>query len=122
MVQADTLSASSIIESLERGAYYASSGVTLSTLSTEDNEIEIEIAAEENISYEIIFMGCRKGKNEVEELRRIQGTKAQMRITDDYAFIRAKIVSDKRHQNPIEDIIYEMAWTQPVPFIDGIKH
>ena len=122
MVQADSLSAAAIIESLERGDYYSSSGVTLSSLSTENNLIDIEIAVEENTSYEIIFMGCRKGEKEVKELRRIQGTKAEMRITDDYAFIRAKIISDKLHQNPIEDLIYEMAWTQPILFAEGTKH
>ncbi|NND08732.1 MAG: histidinol-phosphatase [Saprospiraceae bacterium] len=120
MVQADSLSASTIIESLERGSFYASTGVTLSNLTARKNKLLVEVDAEEGISYEIVFIGCQMGEKEVKELKRVNGTKGHFRITEDIAFVRAKIISNKRHQNPIENLNYEMAWTQPVVY-DGPK-
>jgi len=41
----------------------------------------------------------------------VEGSRASFDITDD---LRSKVVSSKLHANPIEDLIYESAWTQPV--------
>jgi len=35
-------------------------------------------------------------------------------MPENLLFVRSKITSSKKQDNPIEGIIFEMAWTQPV--------
>ena len=44
----------------------------------------------------------------------VEGEKAIFQLTDDILFIRSKIISSKLQGNPIEDLLYETAWTQPM--------
>ena len=44
----------------------------------------------------------------------VEGIKASFELTDDILFVRCKIISSKLHANPIEDLLYETAWTQPI--------
>jgi hypothetical protein len=39
---------------------------------------------------------------------------AEFPVTEDLLFARCKITSSKLQENPIENIRYEMAWSQPV--------
>ena len=48
------------------------------------------------------------------EFKTFEGSQASFELTDDILFVRCKITSTKLQDNPIEDILYEMAWTQPV--------
>ena len=114
MVRADTLSPKALIHAMEAGDFYASTGVTLENLTHSDKKISVEVKPEAGISYTISFIGCRKGAVEAEELMRMEGTKADFELDDGLLFVRAKVVSSKRQDNPIEDMLYEMAWTQPV--------
>ncbi|MEP3210808.1 MAG: histidinol-phosphatase [Maribacter sp.] len=114
MVQSDTLSASSLIKALEAGQFYASTGTALKSIKHENNKLAIEVAKEEGVAYTITFIGLRKGASATEELRSIKGTKADFELTDDLHFVRARITSSKLQANPIESMLYEMAWTQPV--------
>ncbi|MFH4964883.1 histidinol-phosphatase [Gaetbulibacter sp. M235] len=114
MVKSDTLSASALIHAMEAGDFYATTGVTLKTLQLKDRELTIEIAEEPTVNYNISFIGCKKGETETKELLKINGIKANYKITDDILFVRCKITSTKLQDNPIEDILYETAWTQPI--------
>ena len=114
MVQSDSLSAVSLIEALEAGQFYSSTGATLKSLKHENNRLSIEVAEEEGINYSITFIGLRKGKSETEEFVTVKGTMADFEITEDIVFVRSRITSSKLQSNPIENILYEMAWTQPV--------
>lgn len=118
MVQADTLSAAALILSLEAGNFYSSTGVVLKKVVHDKNTVSIEVAQEAGVTYEIKFIGCKKGEIETEELISVSGTKADFQLTDDILFVRCKIISSKLQDNPIENILYEMAWTQPVLGID----
>ncbi|MFK5973616.1 MAG: histidinol-phosphatase [Flavobacteriaceae bacterium] len=118
MVQADTLSAAALILSLEAGDFYSSTGVVLKKVAHFKNTLSIEVAQEAGVSYEIKFIGCKKGELETEELLSVTGTKADFKLTDDVIFVRCKIISSKLQDNPIENILYEMAWTQPILGID----
>ena len=114
MVQTETLNPKSIIEAMEQGSFYASTGVELKTLNHKDGKLSIEVKPEKGISYEISFIGCKKGKNEPETFLVHDGNEASFEITEDMLFVRCKITSTKLQENPIEALLYETAWTQPV--------
>ncbi len=113
-VRADSLNPKSLISSMEEGNFYASTGVELNELNIENNKLSIEVKADPDITYQIAFIGCKKGKTEPEEFMSMEGNKASFELTDDILFVRCKITSSKLHANPIEDLIYETAWTQPL--------
>lgn len=114
VVRADSLNPKSVIDAMEVGDFYASTGVELKTLTIDKNKISIEINQESGVTYEIAFIGCKKGQTMTEEIMSIEGNKASFELTDDLLFARCKITSTKKHENPIEDLLYETAWTQPI--------
>ncbi|WP_149304326.1 PHP domain-containing protein [Pareuzebyella sediminis] len=114
MVEADTLLPSALINSLEAGKFYSSTGVNLKKLQYKEGTLSIEVAPEENVDYKIVFVGCKKGQTTTEELKIVNGTSAEYALDDDIRFVRCKITSSKLQENPIEDLRYEMAWTQPI--------
>lgn len=114
MVQADTLSAASLINAMEEGKFYASTGITLNTLKFENNILSVQVAGEPGISYSIDFIGLKKGNSNTSILKSVSGINANFELTNDIVFVRCKITSSKLHDNPIENIAHEMAWTQPL--------
>ena len=114
MVQSDTLTAEALIHSLESGDFYSSTGVKLKTLAQDDNKISIEIEAEKGVTYKMSFIGCKKGETETKTLKLVEELQAEFKITEDMLFVRCKITSSKLQENPIENMLFEMAWTQPI--------
>ncbi|WP_041633106.1 PHP domain-containing protein [Maribacter sp. HTCC2170] len=114
MVQADTLSAKSLITAMESGDFYASTGVELQKIDAVARELSIEVIPETNVTYTLDFIGCMKGDSESKVLKSIKGNSGNYKMPDDLLFVRCKVTSSKKQDNPIEDIIYEMAWTQPI--------
>lgn len=114
MVQADTLSSKSLINAMEDGKFYASTGVQLREISNTSNKLFIEVATEPGTTFTIDFIGCLKGETETRILKTVQGQKAKYTMPENLLFVRSKITSSKKQDNPIEDLIFEMAWTQPV--------
>ena len=116
MVQTDTLNPKSLIHAMEAGQFYASTGVELKDLSFENNKLSVSVKQEENITYNISFIGCKKGQSEPEIFSSTENNKASFKLTGDILYVRCKITSSKLHVNPIEDLIYENAWIQPHTF------
>ena len=114
MVQADTLSAVNLIHALESGNFYSTTGVVLKKLTNYTTMISVEVAPETGVTYEISLIGCKKGQTETEVLKTVNDTTAEFQLTEDLLFARCTITSSKLQENPIEDILYEMAFTQPV--------
>jgi len=114
MVLADSLTPASLIHAMEEGDFYATSGVTLKSIVFEESVLSIGIEDEPGVTYTITFIGCRKGESQPAEFESIDGTSASFQLTEDILFVRCRITSSKLHGNPIEDLNYEMAWTQPV--------
>ena len=114
MVQADTLSASTLINAMEDGKFYSSTGVTLDKIYFENGKLSVAVAEESGVSYKISFIGSKVDGASPEEFSSTTGTEASFQITDDILFVRCKVTSSKLQDNSIEDILYEMAWTQPV--------
>ena len=113
MVQSDSLNAHSLIDAMEKGNFYASTGVLLKEYEV-DQSIHIEVEEEEGVTYTISFIGCKKGQSVPLELSIVKGGLASFKLEKDLLFVRSKITSSKLQKNPIEDILYEEAWTQPV--------
>lgn len=116
MVQADSLSPKSLINAMEKGQFYASTGVELNNLIFKNNKLSVAIKTEKNISYKIKFIGCKRGSSEPETFASVKNSKASFKLTSNMLYLRCKITSTKLHQNPIEDLLYEHAWTQPYVF------
>ena len=114
MVYADSLRANTLIEAMEAGDFYGSTGVTLSTVSREGNSLKIGVAAEEGVAYNIQFVGMKKGEEMTSVLLEKQGTEAAFELTPDLLFVRARVVSDRYKENPFQEGDFETAWTQPV--------
>tara|TARA_R110000796_G_scaffold252642_2_gene390018 strand:- start:19761 stop:20939 length:1179 start_codon:yes stop_codon:yes gene_type:complete len=114
MVNSKSLDAKSIIETMEAGNFYASTGVTLASLEQDENEIELEVKAEAGVSYTIEFIGVRKGSEKSEVFETVNGTEASFELTKEILFVRARISSSKIKENPFQEGDYEMAWTQPI--------
>ena len=114
MVYADSLRAAGLIDALERGDFYSSSGVVLKHVSLNQKDINIEVQAEPGVKYTIEFIGALKGAATTTVLSRVEGTKARFKVKPQHMFVRARIISDKMKSNPYQDKEVEMAWTQPV--------
>ncbi|KYG75549.1 CehA/McbA family metallohydrolase domain-containing protein [Roseivirga echinicomitans] len=114
MVNSKSLDAKSIIETMEAGNFYASTGVTLASLEQDENEIELEVKAEAGVSYTIEFIGVRKGSDKSEVFETVNGTKASFELTKEMLFVRARVRSSKIKENPFQEGDYEMAWSQPI--------
>jgi hypothetical protein len=114
MVQVDSLNPGSLIEAMEAGRFYASTGVELKELILDNNKLSVEVEKETGVTYKISFIGCRKGQTEPEIFMSTEENKASFELTNEILYVRCKIMSSKLHGNPIEDLLYETAWTQPV--------
>ena len=137
VVRAARLTPESLIEALERGDFYASSGVTLKDVRREKNRLTVQIAGEPGVTYRTQFIGTRRGfKSDNEPLRnaaggilrvthrysddigkildQVDGTVASYELTGDELYVRAKVTSSKRKENPYAKDETESAWVQPV--------
>jgi hypothetical protein len=139
MVRAEKLEANAIVEAMQRGDFYASSGVTLKEVRFDKagKTLEIEIAAEEGVTYTTQFLGTRKGydravekvptpegenvpfrlrysKNVGAVLATSDSLKPRYTLTGDELYVRAVITASVAPKNPIEPGQKAKAWTQPV--------
>jgi len=61
MVLADTLTPDALVDSLEAGRFYSSSGVTLTSVQKDDKSVSVVVDAAADTTYTIEFIGTRKG-------------------------------------------------------------
>ena len=114
--QSKTLTPSAIIEAMELGNFYASSGVELKSLKTGNNEIQIELGQDNN-QYTIQFIGCNRTDSQTRILKEVEGYAATFQLNPDHLFVRAKVISSAPPKNPIENMQHQIAWTQPVMYM-----
>lgn len=137
MVLADALTPASLISALEAGQFYASSGVRLKEVRSTAEAVEVEIDADTDVRYEIEFIGTRKGYDPASTpvldkngspkratrhysddigrvLRHIKGTRGRYEFQGDELYVRARILSSRKHPNPSDPGDLECAWVQPV--------
>jgi hypothetical protein len=134
MVRARHLTAESIVTAMERGEFYASTGVRLRDVMADGARLGLEIDAEPGVSYETEFIGTlrpdggdeqppeadRQAKNKPSEddigrvLARSSDPKPSYTFTGRELYARARVRSSKPHPNPCAAGDVECAWTQPV--------
>ena len=126
-----------LIESLEAGRFYASSGVALEQVTSSPESLSVTVRPDPAATYTIEFIGTRKGfdpksepvrdkdGNELPVTRRyspdigavlktVKGTSATYSFTGNELYVRARITSSRKHPNPSSLGEFERAWTQPV--------
>ncbi len=113
MVQAEKLHPAELINNMENGQFYASTGVTLSDYQADDQEIRLSVETEVGIEYQIQFIGLKKGADKTDVLQESTAVKATYRWTGEELFVRAKVISNKLQRNPFRTGDVECAWTQP---------
>jgi hypothetical protein len=114
MVNAPALTPEALIAAMEAGSFYASTGVTLERIAYADHKLDVAVKAEKGVGYTIDFIGVKKDGDRPEVLKSVQGTAAVFDVTSEYLFVRARITSDKKKENPFKEGDVEMAWGQPV--------
>jgi hypothetical protein len=142
MVRATELNAEKIVEAMERGDFYASSGVKLKDIQPTKDELRIEIEPEAGVTFTTQFIGTRKGYDPKSEpvrdeqgkelrvtrtysadigklLAEVKGEVASYKLKGDEIYVRAKVISSKPKENPYAEGDHEMAWVQPL--VTGVK-
>jgi len=143
MVRAKELTTTALIEALNKGDFYASTGVTLDTLdfNPATKTLSIKVQPEPGVTYTIRFNGSPKDVNivpqeTVEEvhlkngikkrdvrnyekrlghaLQATEGTEASYMLKETDLYVRATITSSKKALPPESyEPAFETAWTQP---------
>jgi hypothetical protein len=99
VVRAARLEARSLLDALERGDFYASTGVELSDYRATDREISISVRTTTWSKYRVQFIG-RDGRLLAEETN----VPARYQFRGDEGYVRAKVIESNG----------ATAWTQPV--------
>ncbi|MBW3541364.1 MAG: hypothetical protein KY476_13940 [Planctomycetes bacterium] len=137
MVLAETLTPEALIEAMEDGRFYASSGVELESVVSSTEGLDLRVKAEPGVSYKIEFLGTREGYDPTSEpvkdaegnairatrrysddigsgLKTVEGPAGEYRFSGDELYVRARVMSTKQQPNPSEPGEFERAWAQPV--------
>lgn len=99
VVRANELSQKAIIDALERGDFYASTGVELEDYTADKKSVAVTVKKERWSKYRIQFIG-RSGKI----LSEVLDSPATYKIRGNESYVRAKILDSNGN----------VAWTQPV--------
>jgi hypothetical protein len=99
MVRAAKLEARALLEAMERGDFYASTGVTLTDYETTADAVRVTVKKDGWSRYRIEFIG--KGGAVLDTAT---DSPAEYRIRGTEGYVRAKITDSNGH----------FAWTQPV--------
>jgi hypothetical protein len=139
------LTPEAIVKSIERGLFYASTGVKLDRYLSNFHAVDVVVHPEEGVDYTIDFIGTRTGYDkQIEPV--LDGDGKPIRTTQEYSndvgrvmrtvtgrhghytfapndlYVRARITSSKRHPNPSVPGEYQHAWCQPVRGPAGRHH
>lgn len=138
MVRSRFLTPANIVNALESGDFYSSTGVTLRRVEASSNALAVEVEPEENVTYTIQFIGTREGYDADREphldadgnprtdvtmqysdevgdvLEEVEGSSARYTFDGDEIYVRARVISSKLHPNPYAEGEHEQAWVQPV--------
>jgi hypothetical protein len=137
MVRARRLEPAALIDALEAGDFYASTGVRLKDVRRTKTELAVEIEAEPGVTYRTQFIGTLRGfdpssrpgprpKDSAFLVTReystdigallgvVEGVSARYALHGDELYVRAKIISSRKKLNGFGLDEMEVAWTQPV--------
>ena len=135
MVRASKLTPDDLIAAMQRGEFYASSGVTLQeiTFDKQQRELRVKIEPVEGCTFQTSFIGAvpptdqqltfdnfdRDAKWLGQELANVTGTEASYRLRGNELYVRAVVTSSAAPVNPSYKGQFQQAWTQPVGWSVG---
>jgi len=114
MVRSRACTAEALLAALERGDFYASSGVVLDDVTFDGSTLTIDIAAQGDATYVTEFVGTRRDGEVGEVLARVEGLRPRYHMRGDELFVRATVTSTLPADNPVWDGQRRQAWVQPV--------
>lgn len=139
MVRSAELNPERIVKAMEKGDFYASSGVTLKDFRKEKKSLKIEIQPDAGVTYRTRFIGTRKGYDPASQpvtvtdkdgaqatvsrrysadigqvLAEVEGTSPAYTFRGDELYVRAVVTSSRPQPNRIRPDDMERAWLQPV--------
>ena len=137
MVRTRELRASSIIDAMEAGDFYASSGVRLKNVRREGRELSLDIDPDPGVTYKTEFIGTLEGFDPTslpgprptnslhavtqrysEQIGAVlavaEGPRASYTLQGDEIYVRAQVTSSKPKLNAYRTNETERAWTQPL--------
>jgi hypothetical protein len=123
-VRAAALTPDALIAAMQRGDFYASSGVVLSDVKYDRaaRALEVDIAADGNARFTTRFVGtlaptgsASPAPDEVGVVfATVEGRKATYHLTGKELYVRAVVTSDRAPTSPSFEGQKQQAWTQPV--------
>jgi hypothetical protein len=137
MVRAPYLTAEAVVQAMEAGDFYASSGVLLKDVRRTGDRLALSIQPEPGVSYKTQFIATLRDapltseprlddKGKMLEVTRLysadvgkvvaesESLEPSYRLTGRELYVRAKVTSTKLHPNPYAKGDVEVAWTQPI--------
>jgi hypothetical protein len=137
MVQSRYLTPEYLVRSIKRGDFYASSGVSLSSVTLEDRVFRVAIDGQPGVTYRTEFIGTLADYDQTltprttengdplagawnysrevgQVLHFSNGLTAEYRLTGKELYVRARVTSSRPHPDPSFRDQNEQAWTQPV--------
>ncbi|CAN5317809.1 hypothetical protein BH23BAC1_BH23BAC1_49240 [soil metagenome] len=115
MVRATELSPDAIIQAMEMGDFYSTTGVELEDFSFRNNKLKIKVKPEPGVNFTIQFWGGKKIENTAGVLlKEMTGTNGNYKMKKSDLYVRAKVISSKLKENPYKENDLETAWSQPV--------
>lgn len=114
MVRAGALDGNVLTEAMQRGDFYATSGVVLDEVTSTRESLSIKIAAAPGVTYTTKFIGTRQGGAIGEVLDEAKGESPVYRFKGDEVYVRATVISSAPHPNGYEKTDMQTAWVQPV--------
>lgn len=99
VVRSAELSSRALVDAMERGDFYASTGVELEDYAADSKQISIKVRPRGDTKYRILFIG-----QEGRVLAEVTESPAVYNIRGDESYVRAKVIDSNGH----------FAWTQPV--------
>ena len=121
MVRSTHLTPEKIIQALQAGDFYASSGVALRDVQFDAQQriLRVEIEPQEGVTYTTRFIGSFAAKDGSpprigEELATVAGPVATYQFGGSELYVRAVVSSSEAPSDPVWAGQVQQAWTQPV--------
>ena len=133
MVRAPQLSPNNLVSAIKRGDFYASTGITLTTITRDSGRLRLQIEEQTGVQYVTQFIGTRRGADILgkpagragritrhystqvgEVLAEVSGPEPHYIFTGDELYVRAVVLSTAPHPNPAIPGDVMKAWIQPV--------
>ncbi len=112
-VRAAELTAEALLRALHAGDFYASSGVRLEDVAPSRDRLAIRIAGEPGVTYRTRFIGTKRGGPEGAVFAEVEGLEPSYAFAGDELYVRATVLSSRRHPNGYDPGDFESAWVQP---------